>query len=210
MTRNPALKRFATVILLCALAACTTAPQRTDDRLSLKAFQARNSQLDGIASWGLAGKISLDDGDQGGSGRLRWDVEPDLSELDFHGAMGRGAWHLQIAPGLARLQLADGTEQTAPGVGELIRDQIGWPVPLDALQWWVRGLAAPGPVEDRTMDTQGLLISLRQFGWSVEYNRYDSFAGLQMPVRLDAKRHNYRVKLAINRWRMGADDGSVQ
>ncbi len=210
MTRNPALKRFATLVLLSTLAACTAVPQRPADQNGLTAFQARNGQLGGIASWGLAGKISLDDGDEGGSGKLQWDVEPDLSELDFHGALGRGAWHLRVGPDLARLQLADGTVETAPGVGELIRDQIGWPVPLDALQWWVRGLAAPGPVENRTLDAQGLLISLRQFGWNVEYNRYGMFDGVQMPVRFDAKRDNYRVKLAISRWRMGADDDSTR
>lgn len=210
MTSHPPLKRLATVILLCTLAACTTVPQKSADRDGLAAFEARNGRLGGIASWGLAGKISLDDGDEGGSGRLRWDVEPGLSELDFHGALGRGAWHLRVGPGLARLQLADGTEQVAPGVGDLIRDQIGWTVPLDALQWWVRGLAAPGPVENRILDPQGLLVSLRQFGWSVEYDRYGSFGGLQMPVRLDAKRDNYRVKLAISRWRMGADDDPAQ
>jgi len=210
LIRNPAPKHVATVILVCALAACTAVPPRPAEQTGLAAFQARSGQLGGIDSWGLAGKISLDDGDEGGSGKLQWDVEPGLSELDFHGALGRGAWHLRIGPDLALLQLADGTEQTAAGVGELIRDQVGWPVPLDALQWWVRGLAAPGPVENRTLDTQGLLISLRQFGWNVEYDRYGSFAGVQMPVRLDAKRDNYRVKLAISRWRMGANDDSAR
>jgi len=210
LTQNPVLKHFASAVLICTVAACTAVPQRTADEAGLTAFRARNVQVGGIASWGLAGRISLDDGDQGGSGKLQWDVEPGLSELDFHGALGRGAWHLQVGPGLARLQLADGTVETAPGVGELIREQIGWPVPLDALQWWVRGLAAPGPVENRILDTQGLLVALRQFGWNVEYSRYGSFAGVQMPVRLDAKRDNFRVKLAISRWRVGADNESAR
>lgn len=210
MTRNSALQRVTTVILLCTLAACTTVPERPAGENGLTSFDDRSGQLGGIGSWGLAGKISLDDGDQGGSGKLQWEVEPGLSELDFHGALGRGAWHLHVAPGQARLQLADGTVETAPRVGELLREQVGWPVPLDALQWWVRGLAAPGPVEGRTLDAQGLLISLRQFGWNVEYNRYGLFAGLQMPVRLDAKRDNYRVKLAISHWRMGANDDSTR
>jgi len=210
LTRIPALKRVTTVLLICTLAACTAVPQRPADDAGQTAFLTRSGQLGGIPSWGLAGKISLDDGDQGGSGKLQWDVEPGLSELDFHGALGRGAWHLRVGPGLARLQLADGTVETAPGVGELIRDQIGWPVPLDALQWWVRGLAAPGPVENRLLDAQGLLISLRQFGWNVEYDRYGLFAGVQMPVRLDAKSGNYRVKLAISHWRMGGDGDAAR
>ena len=40
-----------------------------------QAYQTRVDRLGGIAAWGLAGKISLDDGDQGGSGRFQWDVD---------------------------------------------------------------------------------------------------------------------------------------
>ncbi|MGA9573561.1 MAG: lipoprotein insertase outer membrane protein LolB, partial [Lysobacterales bacterium] len=138
-----------------------------------------------------------------------WAVEPDLSELDFHGALGRGAWHLQVRTDGAVLQLADGTVQSAPRVSQLIQDRIGWSVPLEALQWWVRGLAAPGVIENETLGQEGLLVSLRQFGWSVNFNRYDSFNGLEMPVRLDASRKNYRVKLVISRWRLDVDDEFV-
>lgn len=206
MKRIFAWQRYWVILLLCTINACTTVPSRDPERLDRAALQQRTEQLEAIANWGLVGKISMDDGDQGGSGRLQWEVEPGLSELDFHGAMGRGAWHLQVGPEGAWLQMADGTEQVAPAVSELIQEQIGWPIPLDALQWWVRGLAAPGVTENETLGPDGLLISLRQFGWSVDFNRYDLFDGMAMPVRLDAKRDDYRVKLAISRWRMGMDD----
>jgi len=172
------------------------------DLASTKAYQDRTAKISANVEWALVGKISLDDGDQGGSGRLQWDVKPGHSELDFHGALGRGAWHLQIGPEGVLLKMADGTEQTAAGVSELIQDHMGWPVPLEALQWWVRGLAAPGVVENEQLGTDGLLISLRQFGWNVEFNRYDSFGDVALPIRLNATRDNYRVKLAISRWRM--------
>jgi outer membrane lipoprotein LolB len=206
LTRIFAWQRYWLILLLCTVNACTTVPPKDTKPIDRTAFQARAGQLNTIVTWGLVGKISLDDGDRGGSGRLQWDVKPGHSALDFHGAMGRGAWHLQVGPEGARLQLADGSEQTAPGVNELIQEQIGWPIPLDALQWWVRGLAAPGVTENETLGPDGLLISLRQFGWSVDFNRYAAFDGMAMPVRLDAKRDNYRVKLAISRWRIGLDD----
>ena len=159
-----------------------------------------------IPEWGLVGKISLDDGDRGGSGRLQWDVTAEGSEIDFHGALGRGAWHLQISPDGAVLREANGSEQSAPGVNALIQDRMGWPVPVEALQWWVRGLAAPGVVNDEQFDPQGLLTSLDQLGWRVEFNRYDAKTGIALPVRLDARRDSYRVKLAIGRWQLGTDD----
>ena len=195
-------KPYWLLFLVLTLNACTGVSVKDPGLVDKTSFQDRTVRLTAISEWGLAGKISLDDGDQGGSGKLKWDVGPGQSELDFHGAMGRGAWRLKMGPEGAQLKLADGTEQTAADVNDLIREHIGWPVPLDALQWWARGLAAPGIIENEQFGSEGLLVSLRQFGWNVDFNRYDSVEDIELPVRLKATRNNYRVKLAISRWRM--------
>ena len=168
------------------------------------AYLHRAEMLSVIEEWKLVGRMSLDDGDRGGSGRLQWGVKNNSSELDFHGAMGRGAWHLQIGPEAATLKEANGVEQTAPDVNGLIQDNLGWQVPMDALHWWVRGLAAPGAHEELELDARGLLTSINQFGWRVSFSRYDSTTGIELPKKLNATRDNYRVKLAISRWQMGS------
>ena len=200
-------KLHCSIFLLIALNACTGTQLKESVPGASEAYQHRVENLASFHEWSFVGKLSLDDGEQGGSGRLQWEVTPGKSDLDFHGAMGRGAWHLQITPEGAILKEADGSEQTAAGVNELIQDRMGWPIPVDALQWWVRGLAAPGVVEAEVFDQDGLLLSLQQFGWSVDFNRYDSVAGVAMPVRVDAGQGSYRVKLAIGRWQMNTGDG---
>ena len=190
------------LVLLIALNACTGVTVKEPVAGRQAAYQSRAEKLTAITEWGFVGRISLDDGEQGGSGRLQWDVEQQNSVLDFHAAMGRGAWHLEIGSEGAVLREANGMEQTAAGVNALIQDRMGWPIPVDALQWWVRGLAAPGTSDIRELDPQGLLIHLEQFGWNVDFNRYDSDTGVTLPVRLDARRDNYRVKLAVSSWQM--------
>ncbi len=190
--------------MVFALSACTGVAVKEPVAGGKLIYQQRAVEISGIEEWSFTGKISLDDGDRGGSGRLQWNVSADSSELDFHGAMGRGAWHLSIDPGRVVLKEASGEQQTATSVNDLIQERMGWPLPVDALQWWVRGLAAPGAVDAEQFDSGGLLIHLEQFGWSIEINRYNSFAGLELPIRLDARRDNFRVKLAIGRWHMGS------
>jgi outer membrane lipoprotein LolB len=155
-----------------------------------------------INKWRLVGRISLDDGDQGGSGKLQWAVSPDNSSIAFHGAMGRGAFQLEITPEGAVLKQASGNEFRAESADSLARQQVGWPVPVEALAWWVRGLAAPGPVLQQQLDAEGLLLKLAQFGWQIDFNRYSPVDGVSMPVRLVAIRGSYRVKLAISQWQM--------
>ena len=143
------MKRWqGSLLLVLVLNACTGIAVKESGPVAEQAYQSHAEVLAGIPSWSLVGRISLDDGDRGGSGKLQWHVESENSELDFHGAMGRGAWHLQIGPEGAVLREANGDQQTAPGVNALIQDRIGWSIPVDALQWWVRGLTAPGPIED--------------------------------------------------------------
>jgi outer membrane lipoprotein LolB len=196
--------RFFCLLMVFALSACTGVAVKEPVAGGKLIYQQRAVEISGIEEWSFTGKISLDDGDRGGSGRLQWNVSADSSELDFHGAMGRGAWHLSIDPGRVVLKEASGEQQTATSVNDLIQERMGWPLPVDALQWWVRGLAAPGAVDAEQFDSGGLLIHLEQFGWSIEINRYNSFAGLELPIRLDARRDNFRVKLAIGRWHMGS------
>jgi outer membrane lipoprotein LolB len=199
-------RRYCLFLLVFTLNACTGVAVKDPGLAGQAAYQARTGKLTEITQWGLAGKISLDDGDQGGSGKLQWDVSPGFSEMGFRGAMGRGAWQLQMGPEGALLRMADGTEQTAADVSDLIREHIGWPVPLNALQWWARGLAAPGVTESEQFGPEGLLTSLEQFGWNVDFSRYDSIGDIDLPVRLKATRDNYRVKLAVSRWRMDVSD----
>lgn len=202
-------KSYALIILLLALNACTGVSVKQAQPGNHAAYQDRAEKLAAIPVWSFVARISLDDGDQGGSGRLQWMVSPGGNELDFHAAMGRGAWHLQFGPEGAVLKEANGTVREAKGVNALIQDRLGWTIPVDALQWWVRGLAAPGSIENETLDSAGLLISLDQFGWRVEFNRYDSITGIALPKKLNARRDNYRVKLAINRWRMDMSHAST-
>ncbi len=176
--------------------------QGTDDR---QVYLERAARLAGFEQWGLVGRLSLDDGEQGGSGKLRWDVWPAGSDLDFHGAMGRGAWQLQVREDDTTLRASDGSVQTASDVNSLMQDNVGWSVPVEALAWWVRGLQAPGVVEMAEFDTDGLLLRLQQSGWDVEFKRYRSFDGTALPVRLEAQQGTHRIKLAVGSWRLGPE-----
>ena len=202
MTQYPVKSRFCLIFLVLTLNACTGVSVKDSGSANKETYKDRATLLNATGEWDLVGKISLDDGEDGGSGRLQWSVEHGHSELDFHGAMGRGAWRLKIGQDGVLLEMADGTVQAADDVNDLIQDHIGWPIPLDALQWWVRGLMAPGDIEKESYGPEGLLTDLRQFGWDVDFKRYASFDGVELPIRLNATNSNYRVKLAISSWRM--------
>ena len=170
-------------------------------------YESRAVRLSELPQWTLRARLAVSDGEDGGSGSLRWVEDADGSRMDFHGALGRGAWRLAAGQGGAELELADGSRFRADTVDELLRDRLGWLIPVDSLTWWVRGLQAPGRPVSSTLGEDGTLRSLEQDGWTIEFQRYREFAGIDLPVKMTARQAQRTVKIAVREWELaGAHD----
>lgn len=193
---------FARGVLLASLAlaiqACSTVPAAAVPA-SLR-YDERAEALASVPGWMLKGRLAVRDDRDGGSGTLQWRQGPESGRMDFHGALGRGAWRLETDPAGAQLELADGSRYQAPTVNELLEVQLGWTVPVDALAWWVRGLQAPGDVSRRVLSADGTIELLSQNDWTIEYGRYREVDGVALPLKLTATRGERRVKLAVRDW----------
>jgi outer membrane lipoprotein LolB len=195
------------LLMLLLLQGCSTS--RVKESLAVSpelAYQQRSSKLRALEAWDLFGRLSMDDGEDGGSGRLHWSTREETRQLDFRGALGRGAWRLNVGPGVAKLEKGDGTSTAAPTVDQLIQQEIGWRIPVNSLQWWVLGVAAPGEFQGMDLDEAGLVRRLRQDGWIIEFERYQRVEGFELPRKMEAVSGRYRVKLAVSRWSLKTGD----
>ncbi|HSM68733.1 MAG TPA: lipoprotein insertase outer membrane protein LolB, partial [Xanthomonadales bacterium] len=82
-------------LLLLACGARQVAPE--DDAEAASAYQERQQRISALDSWTLSGRLSVDDGQDGGSGRLSWRVDGANARLEFRAALRRGAWRLDIS-----------------------------------------------------------------------------------------------------------------
>lgn len=183
-------------------------PLDTEQAARLPLYEERAARLGQRESWSLEGRLAVSDNSDGGSGFLSWQQHPGSSRMDFHGALGRGAWRLLADTNGAELEFADGRRYRAKGIDELVRAQVGWQVPVEALSWWVRGLAAPGKLQQRILDEQGRLSLLQQGGWHIEFGRYGMTDGEAMPARMIARQQDRSVKLAIRKWELSGSHES--
>lgn len=166
----------------------------------MRLYESRSDQVASFSNWNMVGRLAVSNSDDGGSGHFSWRKSSGDSQMDFHGALGRGAWRLLADAGGAELELADGTIHRADSIDDLVRLRLGWEIPVDNLSWWVRGLVAPGGFEDRMIDDKGNLSELVQAGWTIAYGRYDSVDGISLPLKLTARHADWKVKLAIRDW----------
>lgn len=195
--------RLLTCLCAAALASCASiTPTELEPSLAerKKLFESRAASLAALERWSMDGKLAISDGEDGGSGRLEWRRQPGLSELAFRGTMGRGAWQLEIQPGHSVLNLANGETWEAPEVSSLIQAHVGWNIPVDALEWWIRGMPEPKGVGVYDFDEGGRIHVLSQHGWTVEYQRYKEFSGLDLPTKIDARNGERRVRFVMRDW----------
>ena len=169
-------------------------------------YEQRQARLSQVDEWILEGRLAVSDAEDGGSGQLRWRHAEHHVRMDFHGALGRGAWRLEADPAGAELTFADGRRSRADSVDALVRAEIGWPVPVESLAWWVRGLAAPGGFPVRELDEEGRLSELQQDGWAIEFGRYGAVGDEQLPMRMTARQDGRTVKLAVRKWQLAMPD----
>jgi outer membrane lipoprotein LolB len=183
------------------LSACSSTPSvKLEESERVRLYQAKSDQLAAFSAWNMEGRLAVSNETDGGSGQFRWNSNAAGSRMDFHGALGRGAWTLEADEQGAELALADGTVHRAESIDRLIRQQVKWEIPVENLSWWVRGLATPGQFRERVIDGQGNISKLLQDGWTIEYGKYRVFEGLNLPVKLTAHQGKWKVKLAIRSW----------
>jgi len=205
------IRLLSAMLAVACLAACSPVGTRKPESPVLEsAYQRHEAQVGAVEDWELDGRLALSDGKEGGSGVLSWIQEGDTSKLAFRGTMGRGAWQLEADGSGAVLELANGEVYRDASVAELVRKRVGWKVPVDALQWWVRGLASPGKLESRELDETGKLVRLEQSGWTVNFSQYRDEGEAWMPGKLNARRENYTVKVVVKNWRINGEDPPIE
>lgn len=151
----------------------------------------------------LGGRINLRYQKESFPGRVRWQHEPPLDELWFYSPIGTAVAHLRQDRDGAVLVTSDGREYRAKELRQLALDVLGWDLPIEAMPFWVRGLAWPQASDaDVQRDGQGRPGTLSQAGWQVSYLAWDG-AGVQgLPSKLDLTGERLRMRLVIDRWQL--------
>ena len=204
-------RQLLVLLSLVLLSACASQPPQKAADDPEQRYADRSERLLAWPGWSLTGRLGVNRGDEGGSGRLDWTADGRRSRLDFRGTLGQGAWRLDVNPDRARLELKDGTVREARRVEDLVFDQTGWEAPVTALAWWVRGFAWPeGPAPtDRQLNENGTLATLEQGGWRIDWTRYREGSEAQLlPSRMELSRADVTIKLAISRWSRSPGTGS--
>jgi outer membrane lipoprotein LolB len=194
-------------LLVVWLSGCTGMVERLPAPLPVDrgvAWQQRQQRLDGVREWSLTGRIAVITEEQGWYATLQWRQRNGHYEIRLLGPFGQGGLRLE---GDGSSMILDNGKQRvrytqAQAEAHLARE-LGWPVPVHGLLYWVRGLPQPGGDADETLDERGRLERLDQAGWQIGFRRYMSIGGLEMPAKIVLDNPRYKVRLVVDSWSLG-------
>lgn len=157
---------------LLALAGCAVPPVATP--------QAGNGAAIGPtqATVEYQGRFSISYNDSNGTprnayGNFDWRDHGAAITLELRNPLGQTLARIESTPEGATLALPNQALRQAPDASTLMRNMLGFELPVDDLKYWLNGKAAPSAVTARRTDPQnGRLSELRQDGWTVTYAAY--------------------------------------
>lgn len=196
-----AFARIALLLAACLLiAACTAREQRPDGAW----LDEREAWFDDHPDWDISGRVGLHDGERGGSLGFTWRTEGEVHRIHLRTSAGGQQWRLRFSPESAVLEGSEVGRLTGDNPDPLVEEAIGWPIPVYALSWWIRGLVPPAGGDLRFAD-DGTLAGVTGPLWLLDYQHFKPYEGRLLPTRMEARSGDYRVRIFIADWRFGVE-----
>jgi len=193
------LSWFAFVLVTFAGCARQPVTLPLPDRTAL--WDAHSARLSALQEWQFRGRIAVRLKQDAWSATLYWRETRGTYTLRVVAPLGRGTFELSGSAAGVELHTADNRILRATDPETLLRDNLGWQLPVSGLRWWVRGLPHPGPgIEHLGIDARGMLDDLNQDGWRVQYQEYRPGGEPVLPGKLSLENGDVRVRLVISEW----------
>ncbi|MFV8782302.1 lipoprotein insertase outer membrane protein LolB [Microbulbifer sp. SA54] len=191
--------RALTFLLVAAVSACSTQQAQPPT-----APAATSQSAAALQRWEVKGKLGVRSTKENGSANLTWQQASGNYRIHLSGPLGAGATVISGSPGGVSLQRGSDPAVFAADPGQLTEQIMGWPLPVTEMFYWARGLPAPGAVSAKQADAEGLLQSLSQSGWQLNFSDYQRVGPYKLPTRIKAVTRQVtgpvNVTLVIKEW----------
>jgi len=188
------LKALALAASLLALEGCSLLATTTG-------APPREQALYDLKSWRMEGRIGVKTPDEGWTANLFWEHEGRQDRLRISGPFSQGMLSIIVQDDLIHINEGNGVEQTSRDPDALLRERLGFSVPLRSLRYWVTGVPSPDaeyvPVSG---GASGSARGFRQQGWSLAYEQFLKVGALTLPQRATIRGNDVRLKLIADSW----------
>lgn len=198
-------KKTLALVSFCLLTAC--APPKPAEELPVNKvipIEKRKAETATVSSWEINGALAAKSKSKGWSATLNWvQTGSSTSQIRLIGPLGGGT--VIITKKGSTITFQDGNKKSTSTNGEeLLKKETGISLPVNNLYYWVRGLPAPGGGESEVHDKYNHLVKLRQHGYTIDFTKYTSVNGKDLPSMIRLEGNGVMIKVIIKSWHVNA------
>jgi outer membrane lipoprotein LolB len=163
-------------------------------------------------SWHLHGRAAVFVDDEVHNIGIRWRRNAEEFVIVLEATFGQGVVRLESSRETGypvKLSLSDGRVVYAKDAESALRDAVGFAIPLEGLESWIRGLPMNAMPFSTELSDDGRLKSLSQNDWQINYLDYfdqaDEAKGL--PGKMYLKHDRLALKIVIEHWQKPLIEG---
>ena len=153
-------------------------------------------------NWLLKGRIGVQLPDQSWQTAIQWNQHGEDFEISLRSPFGRVLSRIQKQGD--NVVLVDGDKQThyrsISELDHLLSEQLGVPVPVSSLRYWILGQPQPGRSWQLLDSSQGNTQGFSQAGWNIHFSRWSLFDGRMLPSRLMLRRDVIKLRFVLHEW----------
>lgn len=201
------MKKILLLLFVIMLSGCSQFASDVDDvPLSTNfTWEQQQQQLQQLDHWSLTGKLAVFLDKDRQTANIYWKQQGDNYSIQLTTFLGTRI--LQVTKNEQGVEIINNDDQVFTGqdANTLIKQlSPGLDLPIAALQQWIKGnpASASYQLNDQQQVRDLLGLDASQNLWEVSFQQYQNFSGIALPNRVDLKRDNIRVKIAINQWKV--------
>lgn len=157
-------------------------------------------QLYGIKTWNLEGRIAVKAGNEGWNANLSWAHEDGQDRLLIAGPFSQGAVSIIVQRELVYINEGNGAVTRSHDPDKLLKQKLGFTVPLHSLRYWVLGLPAPETEYQAKLNDRGGLKGFIQQSWALDFEKFEPIGNYVMPQKITIQGNDVRLKLVVDEW----------
>lgn len=176
------------------LSACNVAPPAAVN----SNWVAQRDLLQQLDSWELRGRVDVRYNNDSHTPNIQWRQQESDYRIRLWGTLNAGATLIEGRPGFVTME-NDGETVNASSPEDLILQQLGYELPVSYLEYWIKGLPAPGNRAELEFNELNQLTLIRQADWTVTYTDPRQYGALSLPARMELTRPENDIRLRFFR-----------
>lgn len=149
----------------------------------------------------MDGRIAVQSGEKAWQANLFWEHEPQQDRLRLSGPWSQGLVSIVLQKDLIYVNEGGGVTALSKDPDAMLREKLGFVVPLKSLRYWVLGRPDPGlsnrPGVAHAPDEGS---AFEQSGWQIQVQNTSQVDGWLLPQKLVAQGAGVKLKIVTDQW----------